>query len=359
MFFNIDVDSGDAISGWLAPDNPSQVPKVAIRISGRPEIIMDANVDRPDVRDLGLHGSSQVGFLITDETVPSLALIEDIEILEADTLIPIYRRYRPDRHLERKLFLFESSAMPQRAMMDGFTARFALNYTNCERYSLETMIVLLNNNFSKSLFFSGRSSFSRYASFLENGGFIRAALLREPLHELAERLLFLKLLAKPNAEHLVPAFATGLKPLIDFAKNLRLDDSKALLSAFRQIDDQQRQALISPMVRMLGCTLDEVPTHNHVSLALDHLASLDVVGTREQFLPFKAMLKHFLGGEDFEIEAPMTLPSVHVLADTLSRIGIVIDLLEHDLALYNYVDDSVSAGLRGHGHLAVRDTQAI
>ena len=76
MFFNIDSDSGDSISGWLAPDNPSQVPRVAIRIPDRPEMLIEANVERPDVRDLGLHGSGRVGFVVTDEIAPGLCRVD-------------------------------------------------------------------------------------------------------------------------------------------------------------------------------------------------------------------------------------------------------------------------------------------
>lgn len=359
MFFSIDSDTGDAITGWLAPDNPSQIPKIEVRIKGRSEALVEANILRPDVRDLGLHGSGQVGFSITNESVPGLAAARDIEILEADTRTPLYRRFQPDQHIERKLFLFDCSAMPQRTLIESLTPHFSLNYTNSERYSLETMIVLLTNQFSKSIFFTGRSSFSRYANFLESGGYIRAAVLREPLEELAERLLFLKFLSKPNTEHLLPTFATGLLPLVNFARSLDFDNPKALLQSFRQIDESQRQALISPMVRMLGCTLDEQPSYSAVSLALDHLASLDVVGTRERFSTFKAMLEQFIGGVTLRYEPPTTFPTVKELASTLSGNGIVLDLLEHDIALYGYVEVSLATSLSGQRQVAPRDTQTI
>jgi hypothetical protein len=359
MFFNIDSDTGDAISGWIAPDNPSVAPRIAILVPGRAEVLFEANVHREDVRELGLHASGQVGFVVSDAVVPGIANVDDIEIVEADTRIPVYRRFKPDRHLERKLFLFDSSVMPQRRIIQNIAERFALNYANSERYSLETMIVLLNNHFSKSLFFCGRSNFSRYASFLENGGYIRAALLREPLQELAERLLFLSLLSRTDAGHLLPHYTTGLAPLIGFAKDLKFNDQRALLSAFRQINDEQRQALTSPMVRMLGCSVDEMPTHNNVSLALDHLSSLDVVGTRSRYPLFKALLGQFVGGDVLGPEQPTTLSAVQALAETLSRLGIVLDLLEHDIALYAYVEEAVAQGLMGGHQLIARATHTI
>ena len=359
MFFNIDSDTGDAISGWMAPDNPSVAPRIAILVPGRAEVVFEANVHREDVRELGLHASGQVGFVVDDAVVPGVANVDDIEIVEADTRIPIYRRFKPDRHLERKLFLFDSSVMPQRQIIQNIAERFSLNYTNSERYSLETMIVLLNNHFSKSLFFCGRSSFNRYASFLESGGYIRAALLREPLQDLAERLLFLSLLSRTEAEHLLPTYTTGLAPLIGFAKELKFNDQKALLSAFRQLNDEQRQALTSPMVRMFGCSIDEMPTHNNVSLALDHLSSLDVVGTRAHYPLFKALLEQFVGDEVLGAAQPTTFETVQTLAETLSRLGIVLDLLEHDIALYSYVEEAVARGMSGGDHLVARAIHTI
>ncbi len=359
MFFNIDSDTGDAISGWIAPDNPSSTPRIAILVPGRSEIQLAANIRREDVRDLGLHGSGQVGFHVDSTLVPGIAHVDDIEIVEADTRVPLYRRFQTGRHLERKLFLFDGSAMPQRRIVQHIATKFALNYSNSERYSLETMIVLINNHFSKSIFFSGRSNFNRYASFLENGGYLRAALLREPVQELAERLLFLSLLAKSDASRLLAPYTTGLTPLIDFARDLRFNDQKALLTAFRQINDVQRQALMSPMVRMLGCSVDELPTHNHVSLALDHLASLDVVGTRARYPAFRAVLEHLLGGDVLGDEGPTTFQTVDTLAQTLSRIGIVVDLLDCDIALYAYVEEALASGLKGGDELASRDTHTI
>jgi hypothetical protein len=359
MFFNIDSDTGKVINGWIAPDNPSSIPKIIVSTHGRPEIVLEADVPRADVRDLGLHTTGQVGFRLTDDIVPGMSSAADIEILDADTRILLYRRFQPDRHIERKMFLFDCAAMPQRRLMQNVSDFFSLNYANSERFSLETIIVLLNNHFSKSLFFCGRPSFNRVGSFLENGGYFRAALVRDPIEELAERLLFLNLLSRENAAQFRSIYSTGLTSLIGFAKDLDFADHKSLLSAFRQIDLEQRQALVSPMVRMFACTLDEQPTYNHISLSLEHLSSLDLVGSRARFTAFQTMLEQFLGVDAFGGESPLTSPSVAPLAESLSRIGIVLDLLEHDIALYEYVEDSLATGLKGGAELVARDTQTI
>lgn len=359
MFFNIDKDAGNAIHGWIAPDNPAAVPRLVIVIPGRNEITIDADMMRPDVRDLGIHKTGHVGFWIDEKTVPDLDTLTEIELLEFETRLPIFRRFIPDQHIQRRAFLFDTSVMPQRRILQNVSQHFSLVYSSAERFPLETMIVLINNHSCNSIVFSGRSNFNRYVTFLETNQYFRAALLRDPFEELAERLLFLSLLAKPDWAPLAPLYATGLTPLIEFARDLPFNDPKGLLTAFRTLTPEQRAALQSPMVRMLGCSLEDTPTRHHVSLALDHLASLDLVGTRSRYAAFRAMLTQLLGTDILGAEQPASFQTVEVLARSLARIGIVADLLEHDVALYELAEEAIVAGLEGRDELAGRDTQTI
>ncbi len=360
MFFHIDVDDGHKISGWLAPDNPSQIPKILVKVQDQEEFEVEANVMRPDVRELGVHATGMVGFEITNLLVQNLEQMEDVELFEAGQRLPIYRRHQPERHIERKVFLFDCSVMPQRRIVNVADDRFALNYTCSERYSLETMIVLINNTFNKSLFFSGRSNFNRYSVYLRNSGYVVAALLRDPFEEMAERLLVLKLLSRPNSSHLLKTFVTGIEPLIDLARDLTFDDPKALTSAFRACSDAQRMALMSPMVKTFGCNVDEPPEWRNVPIALENLASMDVVGTESSFPLFKNLLNEAVGSDFLRDEKRETFTTVQELAVTLSRVGLAVDFLELDLALYSFAQESIVTAIEGNAQdLAARDTQTI
>lgn len=359
MFFSIDVDDNNSIRGWLAPDNPSTTPKIGVIIPDRPEIQFEANVYRPDILDLGLHGTGQVGFVVDTSLVPDIATLNEIVLVEVATRTPIFRRFRSDRHLERKFFLFDSSVAPKWSMVNSISSRFALNYLMSEKYPLETMIVLIHNSAAKSIFFCGRPNFNRYAGYLESSNYFRAALLRDPMEELAERLLFLSLLQRSDRRNSLADFTTGLLPLVEFSRDLPFSDPKELLTAFRNSNEDVRQAIMSPMVRMFGCNVDELPNHRNVSLALDHLAALDVVGTMSHYDAFRVMIEHSLGAEVLGDERPEQYASVKRLAEHLSQIGIVADLLADDLALYSYVEEAVSKSLEGGTDLAARDTQTI
>ncbi len=333
-------------------------PRVLVKIQDQEEFELEADIFRGEVKDIGLHATGIVGFEITNLIVPDLERMDDVELFEAERRLPIFRRARPGRFIERKVFLFDCSVMPQRHLVNAATRRFALAYSCVEHYSPETINVLINNKSSPSLFFTGRSNFNRHAQHLRNAGYVLAAMLRDPIEEMAERLLVLKLLSRPNSNHLLKTFVTGIEPLIDFARDLRVDDPKAVLSAFRSCTDAQRMAFASPMVKTFGCGADEQPDWPHVSLALENLASMDVVGTTASYALFTSLLNEALGAELIREEARETFGAVKELAGVLSRIGLAADLLEHDLALYETTKESIVSAVEGEAEeLAPRDTQ--
>ncbi len=359
MFFHIDYDKGGAISGWLAPDNPTAVPKILVRRPGEEDIEIMATVERPDVRNLGVHVTGLVGFVIDDAIVKGLPGVEDIELLEADTGILIYRRFKEGKHIERKFFLFDSSIRPIEKLGGRSRNLFTLTYPSTERYGFETMLVLINNNFNKSIFMSGRSSYPRYSHFLANAQFTTAALLNDPFEELAQRLVILSLIQKSDSTHMLPLLFSGLTALTKFARDLPIEDTKGMLAKFRNVTDEEREALMSPMTRMFGCIPGETPERRHVTAALENLASMDLVGARSRFRDFSALLAGILGHDlagDYE---PVVHPSISALADRLSRISLVADFLEDDLALYSFAEESIVSALSDDGNVVARDTQTM
>jgi hypothetical protein len=345
MYFHIDTDERHRIVGWLAPDDPSRPARIIVKVQDQEEFELEADIMRPEIRDLGIHATGIVGFEITSLIVPDLEQMEDVELLEADGRLPIYRRAPPGRYINRKLFLFDCSVMPQRRIVNSAIRQFALSYSCIEHYPPESVNVLINNKSCGSLFFTGRPNFTRYSQLLRGAGYVVAAMLRDPYVEMAEKLLVLKLLARPNTGHLLNTFVTGVEPLIDFARDIKLDDPKGVLAGFRGLNEPQRLALASPMVRTFGCTADEPPDWRHVNLALENLASMDVVGTETSFSLFKNLLNEALGAEFLGDEECEKFDNVEKLASMLSRVGLAADLLEHDLALYSAAQESIASAV--------------
>jgi hypothetical protein len=348
MIFNIDVDEGSRIIGWLVPDNPGATPKIIIILPNGEELQLSATISRPDVVDLGFHhATALVGFIIDEGLIPNLQEIQDIQILDGEGRVPIYRRYQISRHLDKKLCYYDLSVMPQRKIMQRLSSRFALAYNYAQRYPLETTMMLVNNPNSKSVLISGRPHFMRQYGLLRNAGFIICAVLRDPYEELAERLVFINLLANSKASHLLPQFVSDVQPLVDFARELPLSDQRALIAKFRGMTREQREAISNPMTRVFACGIDEHPEHRHISTALDNLGGMDVVGTRSRFADFRAVLANVIGDDVIGQDDLEIFDKVHETREMLASIGMVSDLLEHDLSLYAYASEAINVGLDG------------
>jgi hypothetical protein len=348
MLFHIDADEGSRISGWVVPDNPGVTPSVIVLVPDREELRVSATVLRSDVVELGFHhASGMIGFVIDDSVVPGLAQIQEIEIIEGEGRIPIYRRYQISRHLEKKLCYFDLSVMPQRRLMQRLSGHFALTYNYAQRYPLETTMMIVNNFSATSVLITGRPNFIRQYGLLRNAGYLIAALLRDPYEELAERLIFINLLATSKASHLLPQFVSDVPALIDFARDISFSDQKALTAKFRMATPEQREAMTSPMTRVFGCGLEERPEHRHVSTALDNLGSVDVVGVRARFGDFRSLLSNVLGADVIGQDELEMFDKVREARDILAKIGVVSDLLENDLNLYSFASEAVTTGLDG------------
>ena len=344
MQFFVDADHGSWIDGWLAPDNPGVEPRVRIIVPGREDVVVEANVMRADVVEVGLHGSGRVGFIIDDTIVEDLAQQSDVKIVDFDSGVPIFRRNVPDLYLQKKLFYVDPSLMPQNSIYKSINANFCLQYNFVEKFAFDTMSCLINREHSASIVLTGRPYLSRYAAHFKNKGFFTAAVFGDPLEELAERLLFVQLLSKSSASHLLPNFVTGVEALVDFVADLNLNDDKALAAAFRSSSEKVRTAISNPITKVMGGNPNEDVERRHVGIALDNLSSIDVVGLKSRFDDFRTILAGRLGADVLSDYAGVSA-AVDDLTNRMARIPIVKNFLELDLALYSYAEEAVETGL--------------
>jgi hypothetical protein len=353
MLFHIEADQGTQIVGWVMPDNPSETPRVLVLLPDGKEVEVVATLAKPDVietlRDaFGFHHTTGIiGFLVDEATLPGLAELQEFEIVSKDGRVPIYRRFQISRHLEKHFCCFDVAIMPQRGIQRALRDHFTLCYPQAQRYPMETLLALIGNRSAKSVAITGRPSFTRHISGLRDKGYIVAALLRDPYEELAERLVFINTLAQSKAGHLLPFFLSDVPDLIEFASAMPFGDSKAMTSKFRAATPSQREALASPMTRLFACGIGEMPQHAHVSLALENLASIDLVGVRSRFSNFRSVLATMLERDVLGVEKLDAPNNVTEVRGMLAQLGIVSDLLEHDLNLYAHASEAVNAGLDG------------
>ena len=346
MKFHIYGDDGASIRGWIVSDNPVESSVIQIVVPGREIVELVCGDFFEPILDLGWHANGKCGFVIDGSVLPGIEDEREIVVLELKTKFNIYRRFRPGRNLKKKIMLFDASLLPQRRFYKRFADFFSVQYNFTESIPFETLIHVVQNEFPSSKILTGRPSFHRHGANMKLWDFTILALLRAPFEELAERLIVLNSLAKSDSAGPVKLLAHGVAPLLDFARGFPFDDARAMAGAFRRASSEQRELLRDPFTRLFGCDLNESPGRDTVTRALHNLATIDVVGVRDNFGAFKRMASDIVGEDIFGAQELTTPSNVADLARRLSRVRGVRGLLENDLILYSYFEEAVRVGLR-------------
>lgn len=349
MLFNVDVDSGAAVSGWLVLDNPGEVPEFKVIVPDAQEVNFRANVFRRDLYDLGLHATGMAGFQLDESLIPDLASLPTFALIESETGLQVYRRFDPERHIEKKVALIETGAMPQIKLVRRAMMHFSMQYPMLDRYSLETVASALSHHYAKSVMATGRINWARFGGSMQSQDYFTTALLGEPYEDLAERILFLRMIAKRSDSHFVRSQLSRFEAVMPALLSMDVLDEKSVLTSFRGLTREQRRVLRSPMTATFGASPEEEIQRRNVSIALDNLAQLDVIGTKSRFLEFTGMVGDALGESIFENCELESLPESAAFADLLSRIGLVGDLLDEDIALYSFACEAITAAIGQFG----------
>ena len=334
------------LQGWVLPDHPTGTPSIKVFDKNGLVCEVQANRLQSDLRDRGLHETGMIGFCIDEQVVPGLQeRLDELEFRTGDSGILIYRRQQEQKHLNIKLFRFDLQVMPDVQAELRFGRRFALTYTNVERYAHETMFGIINNQVATSLYLSGRPSYQRNEQLLRERGFKVITVLRDPYEDLAERLIFMRFAMSPNATSSASDYTYGLDPLKEIVTGIRFDDINSLRTVFRNLDDAQRKALSNPLVRTLTCSMDEEPRTSHIEMSLSKLSRMDLVGTRSRYDDFRSILTEIAGADILEDHQPPTLNWVKQAADVLSEVKLVRSLLAIDVSLFELVKQALDEAI--------------
>ena len=343
MRFDIDSDSGRSISGWLTLDNPSSRPIFNIILPGKEPIQTVATEFRQAVLDHGFSTTGIVGFKIDDSIVPNIENEKILEIREATSNLLLHRRADQTKFIQRKFLLLDLSVSPRKDIFDSLSSFFATPYHFLDRYTFETLSYIIGVLLESRVLY-GKVNFMRHADMIKRSEFVVAALVRDPFEELAERIILLKKAANhPNSNFVSELFASWL-PVVDFAASLPIDDTKVIAKAFHKLSTEKRRVFCDPLTRMLGCNIDEPASRHGVTQALENMSKMDVVGTMDKYVEFKAMTTGCFGANVLGDSAYTVSPAVTDLAEKLANVGVVRDFLENDLALYSYINEAVEVG---------------
>jgi hypothetical protein len=339
MLFSIDEDSGGRLEGWVMPDNPAAAPRIVVRLDAEHHVALEAFVYRPLLKENGLHNTGICGFVLDEGNCPGLTSAGQLEIHDADNNLLIYRRKPRAGLIEKKFFRLEPQLLRSVALDELFEPHFHMTYPALEFASEETIRSILSIPFTPSIYAAGRVFWRVWEPLLRDRGYRVGVVLRDPCHEMAERLLILKMAASPQSTAIADALGPAVEAAAAHLRDVNLKDVASLEAALATAPVELRTVLYNPLTCLLSAqNAFDPPPVPATAVALESLADMDAVGLRQDTESFLGMMSAIL--ELPHTLAPISLPtSATVLqwADVLRDRPAVRSLIEMDIEVYQTV----------------------
>lgn len=336
MLFSIDEDVGERIIGWLMPDNPATTPRIIVHLDPGRHVALEAFVYRPLLKEQGLHNTGVCGFVADETNCSGLSAAPDLEIMDAENNVLIYRRRSCGDLVGQKFLRVETQLFRSFSLDEALIGRFQMSYKSLELLPEETTRSIFAIPFTNSIFASGRIFWRVWEPLLRDRGFKVGTVLRDPFEEMSERLLILKWASMPEANSSAIALMPTLQTCAGAIRNVDLGDTDALQTLLTRPSDELRTLLYNPLVYQLAApNLFDPPPHPSVAAALDSLAELDAVGLRQN-------PDAFLGLVAAVLDLSEALPTVSLnpsktvtsFAEILRGNAAARALIEQDLEVY-------------------------
>src|ERR1700728_985394 len=113
MLFNIEVDEGSRIVGYLVPDAFTGSPSVRISDGKRDLLVLPCREERASLVAAGRHDTGRCGFTIDETIIADLARQEALELYDQETNILIYRRRPPSQVTQKRILRLETHLFPR------------------------------------------------------------------------------------------------------------------------------------------------------------------------------------------------------------------------------------------------------
>lgn len=346
MLFSIDEDVGKRIVGWLMPDNPAASPRVIVHLDPNRHVVVESLIYRPLLKEQGLHNTGICGFVADESNCPGLSRAADLEIMDADSNVLIYRRRRGADLIERKFLRLETQLFRSFSLDDELTGYFQMSYKSLELMPEETTRSIFAIPFTGSIFASGRIQWRVWEPLLRDRGFTVGIMLRDPFEEMSERLLILKWASTPEASATATAIMPNLQTCAGFVRDLDLSDESTLESILARPSDELRALLNNPLVNQLAApnAFDPPPAPGPAA-ALDSLAEIDAVGLRTKPESYLCLIGAVLDlPKEFQAISLAPSKAVAGFADVLRGMEAARALIEEDLEVYSEAARVLSPG---------------
>lgn len=341
MRFFFEVDTGDTVNFWIAPDNPLAVPRVAIEIDGCRHGEMAANFVDEGIRRGGRHATGECRFVITESDIPGLAALPDVAFYDLDTNVLVYRRMPQDGLAPLRLMLVSTGIHPEGVLQSALFRHFHYVCLNLHQLSDEIVGSVFASPYA-SMLLAGRILVPRNSMhFISADEMLSAILVRDPHVEMATRMIWLRVQALGDARG---NWRLGrLREAAAFALDYDYADPKSLKRFFWMLPEPAYHLLYNPLTRQLGTSLPDDRVLPATSmLAMEQLSRFDVVGHRDAYEAFVLSLCDRLGIVEPVPEPEPISTEVAALAERLRRVKEVEEMLVYDVALSDAVLSSIT-----------------
>jgi hypothetical protein len=337
MLFNIEADRGAEIVAYLVPDNPAEPARLRVLGGGRVLWEGPANEMRAALVEAGRHRTGACGFRIGPALVAGLERHPDLELRCSSTDLCVWRRGADRPRLQRKVFRLETSLVRRVAFDAAMERLFQAWHVGVDRFGHETASQCFLQGPVASVYVSGRLHLPNYAYMIDRG-FASLATIRDPYHELAERVIVLSGGRGPVGGHLVERDRMVYGPAIEALAGLDGADPDAVRRRFRRLGRESAAALSNPVARLLAATRpDELCGADAASTALRALSGFAVVAVDEAEGWFETAVADVLGAGVELGRSRAATEGMDALAAALIDVPVVEAMLEVDLEVHDAV----------------------
>ncbi len=112
MLFNIEVDEGTRIVGYLVPDTFSGSPWLRITDGQQELLALQCREERAALVAAGRHDTGRCGFTIDEAIISNLEQQVALEIYDQETNTLIYRRRPPSQVIQKRVLRLETHLFP-------------------------------------------------------------------------------------------------------------------------------------------------------------------------------------------------------------------------------------------------------
>ncbi|MFC6049894.1 hypothetical protein ACFPYM_18880, partial [Methylobacterium hispanicum] len=345
MRFFIDYDNGERIRGWIVPDNPLAISRVAVAVDGRRVAEVEAAHTDIVFKQNGWHSTGQCTFELTETEVPGIASLPRLELYDADTNVLVYRRAPPEGLVAERVMLINTSIQPESVLQSALFPHFQQCHFGLERLSDEVLTSIFGCRYVASALLAGAVTVPRYEGHFTPDVAVAAILLHDPYVEMATRMLWMRAHA-PVANDPARAWRLGrFAEAARFSADFDYADPRSLKRFFRLLPEPAYYLLYNPLTRQLGTRLPDDPLNPGNSIvAIEILARVAIVGHRDYFDAFASTLFDRLGIAA-PIPAPAPIPAdALALAERLRAVRAVESMLVFDVAMADAVTASLAKG---------------